>query len=63
MAKKITKKSLLEMAKGLNLKGVQNLKKEVLIHNIQTAEGNNPCFKNIQGCGINSCLFRTDCQA
>jgi len=62
MARKITKKTLLEMAKGLGLKGVQNLKKEVLIHTIQSAEGHNPCFKAIQGCGVNPCLFRAECQ-
>ncbi len=62
MAKKVTKKTLLEMAKGLDLRGVQNLKKEVLIHAIQTAEGHNPCFKTIQGCGVDPCLFRVECQ-
>ena len=62
MANKVTKKMLLEIAKGLNLRGVQNLRKEALIHTIQSAEGHNPCFKTIQGCGVNPCLFRAECQ-
>ncbi len=63
MANKMTKKMLLEMAKDLNLKGMQNLRKEALIHTIQAAEGYSPCFRTIQGCAVNPCLFRSECQA
>ncbi len=61
--KKITKKELLVKATEFDLKGVQKLKKESLIHAIQIAEGNDDCFKNIQNCAVSPCLFRAECQA
>ena len=62
MAKNVTKKELLETAKGLGLKGVQPLNKVDLTHSIQVAEGNNPCFQNIYDCWVNPCRFRAECQ-
>jgi len=60
--KKITKKELLVKAAEFDLKGVQKLKKEALIHVIQIAEGNDACFSNIQHCAVNPCLYRAECQ-
>ncbi|MDQ6955119.1 MAG: hypothetical protein Q9M20_06710 [Mariprofundaceae bacterium] len=60
--KKITKKELLIKASKLQLKGVQKLKKEALIHRIQIAEGNEACFANIQNCTVSPCLYRAECQ-
>ncbi|MDC7125134.1 MAG: Rho termination factor N-terminal domain-containing protein [Spirochaetales bacterium] len=38
------------------------MKKDELILAIQTEEGNNPCFgSDANGCGQDSCLWRTDC--
>ncbi|MDX8398513.1 MAG: hypothetical protein R8K49_09385 [Mariprofundaceae bacterium] len=61
-AKKITKKELLLKASALNLKGAQKLKKEVLIHTIQLAEGNDDCFGKITNCAVSPCLYRAECQ-
>ena len=60
--KKVTKKELLVKAAEFDLKGVQKLKKEALIHAIQIAEGNDACFSNIQNCAVNPCLYRAECQ-
>ena len=60
--KKVTKKELLVKAAGLNLKGVQKLKKEELIHAIQIAEGNDACFTRISNCAVSPCLYRAECQ-
>ena len=60
--KKLTKKDLLDIAKGLDLKAVSKLKKDELIHSIQIAEGNSPCFLTIDNCSVTPCLFRADCQ-
>jgi len=60
--KKVTKKELLVKAAEFDLKGVQKLKKEALIHVIQIAEGNDACFSNIQNCAVNPCLYRAECQ-
>lgn len=61
--KKMTKKVLLAKASGLGLKGVSRLKKHDLIHAIQTAEGNEPCFGKIKPCGELKCAFAAECQA
>ena len=61
-AKKITKKELLENAKPFSIKGASTMKKEDLIHAIQTAEGNNPCFLTISNCSVEPCLYRAECQ-
>ena len=38
------------------------MKKAELIHSIQRAEGNNPCFGTAQGwCQYEDCCFRGDC--
>jgi len=60
--KKVTKKELLIKAAEFDLKGVQKLKKEALIHEIQIAEGNDACFANIQNCAVSPCLYRAECQ-
>jgi hypothetical protein len=36
--------------------------KDMLIKDIQISEGNSPCFKTITDCGINECLWFSDCQ-
>jgi len=60
---KTTKKDLLLKAAELELKGVQKLKKEDLIHSIQIAEGNVDCFAKIVNCAVSPCLYRAECQA
>ena len=60
---KITKKALLENAKAFNIKGASTMKKEALIHALQTAEGNSPCFLTISNCSVEPCLYRAECQA
>jgi len=52
-----------QIAKGLGLKAGASKSKQDLIRDIQIAEGNAPCFKNISDCGIMNCLWRDDCQA
>ncbi|MDX8387748.1 MAG: hypothetical protein R8M46_04330 [Ghiorsea sp.] len=61
--KKITKKDLLAHAKPLNISGAAKMKKETLIHAVQTAEGNAPCFLTISDCSVTPCLYRAECQA
>jgi len=60
---KTTKKELLALAKPLAIKGASKLKKEDLIHAIQIAEGNSPCFLTITNCTVTPCMFRAECQA
>jgi len=60
--KKVTKKELVVKAAALDLKGVQKLKKEALIHAIQIAEGNSACFATIPNCAVSPCLYRAECQ-
>jgi len=57
----ITKKNLLEKASLLGLKNVQRLRKVELIHRIQSAEGNRPCFQQIPDCMVSPCMFRGEC--
>ncbi|MBN1647297.1 MAG: hypothetical protein JW874_04625 [Spirochaetales bacterium] len=50
-----------EMAKGLGISPGKQ-KKEALIRQIQTAEGNFPCFGTaIGGCDQQDCMWRRDC--
>lgn len=50
------------IAKGLNIP-VSKKKKSELIHAIQNAEGNVPCFETgITNCGLENCLWYSDCQ-
>jgi hypothetical protein len=60
---KTTKKDLLNHAKPLSNKGASKLKKTDLIHAIQIAEGNEPCFLAIDNCSVSPCLYRAECQA
>ncbi|HNY66438.1 MAG TPA: hypothetical protein PKM41_13465 [Deltaproteobacteria bacterium] len=46
---------------GINVSAIRP--KQDLIRDIQTAEGNSPCFRNIPDCGIMDCLWRGDCQS
>jgi len=62
-AKKVTKKELLAKAAEINLKGVSKLRKDELIHAIQTGEGNVACFSTISNCGESNCLYFGECQA
>ena len=44
--------------------GVQNKgKKQEIIRNIQTAEGNEPCFGTKSDCTQMDCCWREDCQS
>ncbi len=61
-SQKISKKTLLENAKSFNIKGASGMKKTDLIHALQTAEGNSPCFLTISNCSVEPCLYRSECQ-
>lgn len=50
------------MAKDVGVKNITRYPKEKLIKTIQETEGNNPCFKAINGCGEFECAWRSDCQ-
>jgi hypothetical protein len=52
-----------KIAKGMGLKVDAGISKQDLIREIQIAEGNSPCFKDIPECGITICLWREDCLA
>jgi len=58
---KLTKKTLTDMARNLGIKNAAKTRKEDLIHAIQIAEGNDPCFGRIPNCTVSPCLFRGDC--
>ena len=59
--KTITKAELLDRAKEMGIKGVSKRSKPELIHVLQVAEGNNPCFQQIPDCAITDCLYRSEC--
>ena len=59
--KAITKTTLLEKAKSMGLKGLSNKAKPEIIHALQIAEGNAPCFKQIPDCAIEACIYRGEC--
>jgi len=51
-----------EIRKKARRAGVKtNGKKADLIHRIQEAEGNNPCFGTRDRCGETACCWREDC--
>ncbi len=55
-------KEVSERAKKLGIKPKVGIKKEVLIHSIQTTEGNFPCFGTAKDyCDQLGCCFRDDC--
>lgn len=57
-------KEIKEKAKKLGIEPKRGIKKEALIHSIQTAEGNFPCFGTAKNyCDQMSCCFRADCVA
>jgi len=57
----LTKTALLEKAREMGLKGLSNKSKPDIIHALQTAEGNSPCFQRIPDCGIQECIYRGEC--
>ncbi len=59
--KAITKTALLEKAKVMGVKGLSKKSKPEIIHAIQIAEGNSPCFQQIPDCAIQDCLYRSEC--
>jgi len=58
---KITKASLLEKAKQMGTKGLSKKTKPEIIHILQAAEGNAPCFQQIPDCTIQECMYRSEC--
>ncbi|MGC8603296.1 MAG: Rho termination factor N-terminal domain-containing protein [Desulfomonilaceae bacterium] len=59
----MTLKEIRVKAKTLGIKNYSKLNKDVLIRQIQQAEGNSPCFKTIENCGEMNCAWRDDCQS
>ena len=54
-----------EIRKFANEKGIvlpKKATKEVLIHTIQVAEGNNSCYATKKICYDHSCLWHKDCR-
>lgn len=58
-----TVKQLMKMAFRLGIGNHGKLRKPDLIRAIQQAEGHDPCFERIEGCGQGHCLFHKECQA
>jgi hypothetical protein len=52
-----------QIAKGMGINVNSSRSKQDLIRDIQTTEGNTPCYKVIIDCGIMDCLWRGDCQS
>lgn len=46
----------------VGVKNYSKMNKKDLIHAIQVAEGNSPCFQEIYDCRVYDCLWREDCQ-
>jgi len=59
--KALSKTVLLAQAKELGVKGLSKKSKPEIIHALQEAEGNAPCFGRIPDCGIMNCLYRGEC--
>jgi len=57
----MTLKIVREKAKTLQIKYINQYRKDTLIRAIQEAEGNSPCFRNIPDCQIHGCLWRDEC--
>jgi len=55
-------KQVREMARQLGIKNITRHRKDNLIKEIQSAEGNEPCFKGIHDCRVGACLWRGQCQ-
>lgn len=58
----MTVREIREKAKDMGVKNYTRFNKEGLIREIQKAEGNSPCFKEIENCGEYHCAWRDDCQ-
>ena len=58
----MTLKDIRDKAKVVGIKNITRYKKDTLIRAIQEMEGNSPCFKAIDECGEQSCLWRDQCQ-
>ncbi len=52
-----------DIAKKMNLSTGVGRSKQDLIRDIQTNEGNSPCYRAIEYCGVLNCLWREDCQS
>ena len=58
----MTMRQLQDMARQLGVKRVVGVSKKDLIHRIQTAEGNWPCFRTAEKtCDRSDCLWLGDC--
>ena len=49
-------------ARDQGVKNYSRLNKTDLIHAIQVAEGNSPCYLQIYDCRVEDCCWRPDCQ-
>lgn len=49
--KPLPRSALTQKAKEMGLKGLSNMSKPDIIHALQVAEGNVPCFQRIPDCG------------
>ena len=49
-------------ARDQGVKNYSRLNKTDLIHAIQVAEGNSPCYLQIYDCRVMGCCWRPDCQ-
>jgi hypothetical protein len=50
------------LARSLGVKNYSRLNKGDLIRAFQVAEGNSPCYQQIDDCRVEDCLWRQDCQ-
>jgi len=56
-----TVKEIRVMARDLGLQQIGKLSKADLIRQVQSAEGNAPCFERIPDCRQIDCLWRREC--
>ncbi len=53
---------LRELARSLKIKNVAKLSEDELIRAVQVAEGNQPCFQQIEDCRQEDCAWIIICQ-
>ena len=59
----MTLQQIRQKAKTMGVKNITRHKKDSLIKAIQEQEGNSPCFRGIEDCWEERCLWREECQA
>lgn len=58
----MTLREIRKKASDLGVKNYSRFRKHELIKEIQSSEGNAPCFKEISDCMESHCLWRRECK-